>query len=43
MLELMIQPYITEYHHLLTLLIFSVILMLFRLGSASGWSGWWNL
>jgi len=32
----MIQPYITEYHHLLTLLIFCVILILFTLGSASG-------
>jgi len=37
---LMIQPYITEYHHMLILLLFSVILMLFSLGSASGW---WNL
>jgi len=34
--RLLIQPYITEYHHLLTLLVFSVILMLFRVGSASG-------
>jgi len=32
----MTQSYITEYHHLLILLISSVILMLSRLGSASG-------